>query len=89
MDGRVMNSLYEQVWQKTAELVGIPVEKIDRTSTLESLGLDSSDAVVLALELEQATGQTVDVGVFLRFETIEEAAQEVERLFAGDERAQA
>ena len=72
--------LYDRVWEKTAELVGIEPQEIDRQSTLESLGLDSSDAVVLAMELEEATGRAIDVGIFLRFETIDQAAKEIARL---------
>jgi hypothetical protein len=34
------------------------------------------------MELEEVTGRSIDVGIFLRFETIEEAAMEVARLVA-------
>jgi acyl carrier protein len=78
--------MYDRVWQKTAELAGLEPKDLDPACTLESLGLDSSDAVVLAMELEEMTGRSIDVGIFLRFETIEEAALEVARL-AADETA--
>jgi acyl carrier protein len=74
--------MYDRVWQKTAELAGLAPKDLDPACTLESLGLDSSDAVVLAMELEDVTGRSIDVGIFLRFETIEEAAMEVARLVA-------
>jgi acyl carrier protein len=80
MTGEVDRATYDRVWQKTAELAGLAPGDLDPACTLESLGLDSSDAVVLAMELEEMTGRSIDVGIFLRFETIAEAAAEVARL---------
>jgi hypothetical protein len=36
------------------------------------------------MELEEMTGRSIDVGIFLRFETIAEAAAEVARLIADE-----
>lgn len=71
------------VLKKTADLAGIQPEEITDATNLDSLGLDSADAVVLAMELEQATGREIEVGVFLRCETIAETAAEIARIVAG------
>lgn len=70
------------VLRKTADLAGIPSEQITDETNLDSLGLDSADAVVLAMEIEQATGREIEVGVFLRCETIAETAAEIARIVA-------
>lgn len=71
------------VLKKTAHLAGISPEQITDETNLDSLGLDSADAVVLAMEIEQATGREIEVGVFLRCETIAETASEIARLVGG------
>jgi acyl carrier protein len=71
-----------RVWEKAAELGGVSPEDIDPDSTLESLGLNSSDAVILAMEIEDVTGQAVDVGIFLRHETIAQAVEEIRQMLA-------
>jgi acyl carrier protein len=76
------NDTRTRVMRKAAELAGMDVEQLDSATSLESLGLDSSDAVILALEIEEATDQEIDVGIFLRFETLLEAADEIARLLA-------
>lgn len=68
------------VIEKTAHLAGIEPADITAETNLESLGLDSADAVVLAMEIEQVTGKEIEVGLFLRCETINEAADEVAKL---------
>ncbi len=73
-----------QVWEKAAELSGLDVEDVAGDATLESLGLNSSDAVILAMEIEEAAGQEIDVGIFLRFETLAEAAEEIARLVSSN-----
>jgi acyl carrier protein len=70
----------ELVLEKTANLAGVSLSDITAETNLESLGLDSADAVVLAMEIEQATGHEIEVGLFLRCETIDEAAGEVAKL---------
>ena len=75
-------SLRSQILQKIAELAGTDPTAIDDRATLDSLGLDSSDAVILALEVEQATSREIDAGIFLRNATIAEAAAEIERICA-------
>jgi acyl carrier protein len=68
------------VLRKTAELAGIAPEAITEDTNLDTLGLDSADAVVLAMEIEQATGREIEVGVFLRCETVAETASEIGRI---------
>lgn len=73
---------HEMVIAKAADLAGVTPGEITAETNLESLGLDSADAVVLAMEVEQATGQEIDVGIFLRCETVAEAAAEISNLMA-------
>jgi acyl carrier protein len=68
------------VLRKTAELAGITPEAITEETNLDALVLDSADAVVLAMEDEQATGREIEVGVFLRCETVAETASEIARI---------
>lgn len=72
-----MDAMKESILAKVAEMAGIDLGDLKAESTLESLGLDSSDAVILAMEVEQITGREVDVGVFLRCATIDDAANEL------------
>jgi acyl carrier protein len=74
--------IMRRVWEKAAELSGLPASQIDTEATLESLGLSSSDAVILAMEIEEVTDKPIDVGVFLRHETIAEAIAEIEAALA-------
>jgi acyl carrier protein len=71
------NELRAQILAKTAALAGVSPETLTDESTLDSLGLDSSDAVVLAMEVEELTGREIEVGLFLRFATVAEAAAEI------------
>lgn len=75
--------LREKIVRKIADAAGVEPADIGDTSTLDSLGLDSSDAAILALEIEFETGQEIDVATFLRAETIGEAVTEISRLIAG------
>jgi acyl carrier protein len=74
------NTIRERVYARTAELAGLPAEDISAQTTLDSAGLDSSDAVILALEVEELTGMEIDVGIFLRFSTLGEAVEELVRI---------
>jgi acyl carrier protein len=69
-----------RVYLRTAELAGLPANGIGPQTTLEGIGLDSSDAVILALDVEELVGAPVDVGVFLRFSTLGEAVEELRRV---------
>jgi acyl carrier protein len=73
------NTIRERVYARTAELAGLSAEDISAQTTLDSAGLDSSDAVILALEVEELTGIEIDVGIFLRFATLGEAVEELVR----------
>jgi acyl carrier protein len=72
-------TIRRRIYERTAELAALPQAEINEATTLEGIGLDSSDAVVLALEVEELTGQEVDVGVFLRFATLGEAVDDLIR----------
>jgi acyl carrier protein len=74
------NTIRERVYARTAELAGLSAEDISAQTTLDSAGLDSSDAVILALEVEELTGTEIDVGIFLRFSTLGEAVEELVRI---------
>ena len=74
------NELRDKVFQSVAELAGIAPSSLGDDTTLESLGLDSADAVVLAMEVEQFVRKEIDVGLFLRCPTIAEAATELAKL---------
>ena len=71
-----------RLYARTAELAGLALADIGPLTTLEGIGLDSSDAVLLALEVEELVGTEVDVGVFLRFSTIGEALEELALSFS-------
>lgn len=71
--------LRTRVFARTAELAGCPVEQIGAETTLEEVGLDSSDAVILAMEVEELAGREIDVGIFLRFANLGEAMDELAR----------
>lgn len=77
-----VEELQARVFARTAELAGRPLEEIDSTTTLESAGLDSSDAVILAMEVEEITGREVDVGIFMRFANLGEAVEELGRVLS-------
>ena len=67
----------EMVFDSVAGLAGVSPASITDVTNLESLGLDSSDAVVLAMEVEELTGLEIEVGLFLRCATVAEAAAEI------------
>lgn len=75
-------TIHEIVIDKAADLAGIKPEEITAETNLEALGLDSADAVVLAMEVEQVTGREIDVGLFLRCETVADAAKEIAEMVA-------
>ena len=70
-----------RIYSRTAELAGLSACDVGPRTTLEGIGLDSSDAVILALELEELLGTEVDVGVFLRFTTLGDALDEIRRIY--------
>ena len=67
----------EMVFNSVAGLARVSPASITDVTNLESLGLDSSDAVVLAMEVEELTGLEIEVGLFLRCATVAEAAAEI------------
>lgn len=79
---RAMNEtdLRQFMIEKVATFGGVAADSIDDRTTFESLGLDSADAVVLAMEIEQFSGQEMDVALFLRSATVGEAFLEITTL---------
>jgi len=67
----------EMVFHSVAGLAGVAPASITDETNLESLGLDSSDAVVLAMEVQELTGFEIEVSLFLRCATVAEAATEI------------
>ncbi len=74
------------VFAKTAAVAGLEPGEIGPDTTLESAGLDSSEAVIVAMEIEEVIGIELDPGVFLRFANLGEVAEELARLLNGDNR---
>ena len=70
------------ILERVAELTELRDAEVSDNASLESLGLDSSDAVVLAMEVEEKTGREIDVAIFMRHETLGEAIADIERLMA-------
>jgi len=70
----------EMVFRSVAQLAGVSPSSLGDDATLESVGLDSADAVVLAMEVEQVAGKEIEVGLFLRCATIAEAAAEIAKI---------
>jgi acyl carrier protein len=80
MEALDAHALRSRIYARTSELAGVPREEISAETTLDGAGLDSSDAVILALEVEELVGAEIDVGVFLRFKTLGESIDELVRL---------
>lgn len=70
-------ALKERILARAAELAGVPRQDVRQETELELIGLDSSDAVILAMEAEEYIGQDVDVGIFLRFTAVGEAVDDL------------
>lgn len=71
--------LRERLMLQAAGISGLPREDFDENASLEMLGLDSSDAVILAMQIEEIIEQEVEVGIFLRVETVGDAIDEILR----------
>ena len=82
------NTIKARICARVAELADLSPDEIGAETTLENVGLDSSDAVILALDVEELTGKEIDVGIFLRFSTLGEALEEVVRSLKGTAPAQ-
>jgi acyl carrier protein len=61
-----------------AAVLGIPEQAVELDRTLESYGLDSIDAVLMAGALEDELGFEVDPAAFLQYPTIEAMVAAVE-----------
>lgn len=54
-----------------AGALGIPADSVELDRTLDSYGLDSVEAVLMAGALEESLGVEVDPAAFLQYPTIE------------------
>jgi acyl carrier protein len=54
-----------------ADVLGIPEPEVELDRTLESYGLDSIEAVLMAGGLEEELGFEIDPAAFLQYPTIE------------------
>lgn len=72
----------QRIFEKVAQLAGVDASEVGAEATLDSLGLDSADAVVLAMEVEEVAGREIDVGIFLRHPTIDQATTEIVKLLS-------
>ncbi|HEV2362703.1 MAG TPA: acyl carrier protein [Caulobacteraceae bacterium] len=59
------------VRQYLAEVLGIPASEVRLDCTLETYGLDSVEAVLMAGALEEELAYEIDPAAFLQFPTIE------------------
>jgi len=71
--------LRQRLVQQAVAMSGMPREEFDEKASLDTLGLDSSDAVILAMQIEEILDEEVEVGIFLRVETIGDAIDEILR----------
>ncbi len=78
--------VHELVFATVAGLAGVPPGEVAADTSLEALGLDSSDAVILAMEVEERTGVELEVSLFLRCATVGEAATEIAAIVTADPR---
>ncbi len=68
--------MVERIAQYLSEQLSIPVEKIDRDTTFESLHLDSLDMVEMVVDLEEELG--VDLQQEEKLNTVGELADFIE-----------
>ncbi len=61
-----------------AEVLGIPEKEVELDRTLESYGLDSIEAVLMAGALEDELSFEIDPAAFLQYPTIEAMVAAVE-----------
>lgn len=72
------DALRERVFEQIAAFADVARDTLADDTTLDSLGLDSSDAVVLAMSVQELVApRELDPAIFLRCATIGEAADEV------------
>ena len=62
---------------RIAEYIDVKPEQIDVDGDLAALGLDSSDAVVLAAELEEWLSLEIEPELFLRYSELRPALEEI------------
>jgi len=74
-----------KVWiqRYLSEVLGIPIEQVDLARTMDSYGLDSVEAVLMAGALEDELDLEIDPAVFLRYSTIEDFVDALVRQMQG------
>jgi acyl carrier protein len=77
-----MTSVAAWIRDYLSTLLGMPAERISLDCGVNAYGLDSVDAVLMAGELEEAFGVSIDSGTFLQHETIAAAVAWFERELA-------
>lgn len=70
------------VRKRVAEYLGSSPESVDIDGDIMALGLDSSDAVVLAADLEEWLDLEIEPELFLRHNELRPALQEIVDVFA-------
>jgi acyl carrier protein len=74
------DELVSFVRQRIAEYIGATPDSIDIDGDVAALGLDSSDAVVLAAELEEWLDLEIEPELFLRYTELRPALQEIDQV---------
>ena len=66
--------MYDRIRTYLSEQLDIPVEEMDRDTTLESLHLDSLDMVEMIMDMEEELGVDFEMEGEMKLETIGELA---------------
>lgn len=74
------DELFSSIKDHLVSVFEVPEEKISLTSTLESLDLDSIDAVDLMVKIQDMTGKKVSSDQFKKIRTIEDVLNVVGEL---------
>ncbi len=67
------------VRQHIAKLLNVHADELDLNQTLESFGMDSVDAVLMAGEMEEFLNIEIDPAALLQYPTIEQMVAAMER----------
>ncbi len=77
--GMAEGGLRRWVRSYLAEILFIPEPEVELDRTLDSYGLDSIEAVLMAGDLEEELGIEIDPAAFLQYPTIEAMVAALER----------
>ncbi len=70
--------MYNRIRSYLSEQLDIPVEEMDRSTTFESLHLDSLDMVEMIMDMEEELGVDFEMDADVKLETIGELAEFIE-----------